>query len=180
MKRWIRRFTVAIVFVISTAVVQVPFALAHSWSIDNDCSWSDVDPYMTLAGPQSAWTFHNVDGTCHVDGTLISGVTPTAWANWYLPVTASYNHTYKVNAGIDCGGASTHRSSYVLYRMYVAGTSGGYYTESRNQRNYCTVMSLDTYTFTATSGGYVRLVNTTGCPNCVGQKFQVDSMHWNQ
>ncbi len=39
-------------------------------------------------------------------------------------------------------------------------------------------MSLDTYTFTATTGGYVRLVNTTGCPNCVGQIFQADSMAW--
>ena len=146
--------------------------------MENECSWSDPGEYFVLQGPQSAWSFHPISSECHVDGKLIAGVTPTAWGNWYLPISSSYNHTYDVTAGIDCGLAAGHRAGYVIYRMYTAGSSGGYYTEYRDQRFYCGSMPLDTYTFTATSGGYVRVVNTTGCPNCVGQTFQVDSMHW--
>jgi hypothetical protein len=178
--RRLRQLLVAAALVGSTAIMQVPFAFAHSWSVQNECSWSDPGEYFYLAGPQSSWSFHTTGTECHVDGQLISGVTPTAWGNWYLPISSNYNHTYHVTAGIDCGDASAHRAAYVIYRMYIAGSSGGYYTEYRNQRSYCGNMSLDTYTFTATSGGYVRVVNTTGCPNCVGQIFQVDSMAWAQ
>jgi hypothetical protein len=62
--------------------------------------------------------------------------------------------------------------------MYISGSSGGYYTEYRDQRNYCGWMSLDDYTFTATLGGYVRVVNTTGCSNCAGYTFQVNAFTW--
>lgn len=162
------------------ALVNVPFALAHDWTVANDCAWNDADPYFVLSGPQSAFTFHTPSGTngCHVDSKLISGLTPTAWANWYLPITASYNHSYNIATYIWCA-AQAHRGQSVHYRLYTTGSAGGYFVETRNQRNYCEWMDLDAYTFTATSGGYARVVNTTGCPStCAGQTFQIANFTW--
>ncbi|HEX5076790.1 MAG TPA: hypothetical protein VFW03_26520 [Gemmatimonadaceae bacterium] len=161
----------------AVSLVNTPFALAHNWTVDNECVWNDPAPYFYMFGAQSSWTFHTTGGNCHVDSKLIGGTTVTAWAAWYLPVSTSYNHQYYVAAYIDCN-ASTHRAPYVYYRMHTAGSSQGYYTEFRDQRNYCGWMSLDHYTFTATLGGQVRVVNTTGCPSCVGKTFQVNEMTW--
>lgn len=179
MKR-IRSLVLASALAISgTALVNVPFALAHDWTVANECVWNDPGPYFYLNGPQSAFTFHTPAGTsgCHIDAKLISGSTPTAWAAWYLPISTSYNHTYNVAAHITCS-ASTHRAPYVYYRMYTAGSTQGYYVEYRDQRNYCGWMDLDAYTFTATSGGQARVVNTTGCANCVGMTFQIGHFTW--
>jgi hypothetical protein len=181
--RRLRSLAVAMVLAISgTALVNVPFAFAHNWTVANECVWNDQGPWFHLSGPQNAFTFHTPAGTsgCHVDAKLIAGLTPTAWANWYLPISANYNHTYNIAANVTCA-AQNHRGQSVQYRLYTTGSNGGYFLESRNQRNYCGWMDLDAYAFTATLGGYARVVNTTGCPStCAGQTFQIGHFTWAQ
>jgi hypothetical protein len=166
----------ALVLALATTAAQPMHVSAHSWVVQNKCSWS-YDQYFDLAGPASAWSFHFHSGDCHVDGTLIGGGTPSAWASWFLPISSSYNHTYHALANIPCASPD-HRGPIVYYRMYPWGSLSTYRATYIDQRSYCSWVEVNYLAFQATQGGQARVVNSTSCPNCAGYRFVADAFQW--
>lgn len=139
----------AVVFLLVT-LLAAKDAEAHNWYPDDGCGPGlSSDGYFWADGPASGWgTVANGWNGCSM-WTLTQQQTYPAiqYAEWYLPISSSYNHTYNLQAYVpDMGASCSSLSQGAHYHRYANGTAGG--INSHHSFNQSTNCSGFCYTFT--------------------------------
>lgn len=87
------------------------FASAHDWFPDDGCRPGlSADAFFYAAGPSAFWgVYQGGWNNCHLATSTTTGPLVN-WADWYLPVSSSYEHTYNIQPYIARGVTATREA----------------------------------------------------------------------
>lgn len=92
----------AVVGLVLLGSVAVRQAEGHNWFPDDGCApGTSPDGYFWAAGPASGWfvVYNYGWNGCNVGMFSKASTTlPVNYAEWYLPISSNYTHTYKLQA----------------------------------------------------------------------------------
>lgn len=173
-----RRTGLGAVVVVGLLLAGQQAALAHDWTRDDTCGTSTYDAYFYPMGRASDWYAPSNSaaiGGCYMYTNAQTGGSMEA-AIWYLPTDANFNHTYQVRVHIPSNWGCT--GNPVRYERWANGTAGGVtsnHTLNQNGVASPAWRTIMTQSFTATSGGYVKMVDNTGITT---QKVCADQLRY--
>ncbi len=134
-----------------------------SWYPDDGCRTGvSADGYFYAAGPAAYWRIDSGGwNNCHLQTwTTTGGV--TNYAEWYLPISSSYNGTYSNRAYVSSAGPLPY-TTYAQYLMWANGHSGGVtqapiLDQSANRAGFCYIFAPNT-TMNGSNGGLAEIVD---------------------
>jgi hypothetical protein len=132
--------TLALVLVLPLAVVGT--ARAHNWYPDDGCRPGlSSDSYFWAAGPAANWGVYGGGWNgCHLE-TWTNTTGTVNWAEWYLPISTLYDHSYFLQPYVSSGGPQPY-TSQAIYRAWCCGHDGGIsfvgaLDQNANQGSFC-------------------------------------------
>jgi hypothetical protein len=133
-------------------------ALAHTWVVSPSCSFNG-NPYWFGGGPASDW-LHSSDPPnpgCHWYTHTSGGAAPENTAAFYLPISANFDHFYRVYEWI----SSLHTTTPSMkWRRYPHGTGGGFSSCTRGISGYSnSYVNVTNFNFYGSDGGYIQMVD---------------------
>ncbi len=162
MLRALVALTLALVFAVPQSVMAALY-----WEVPNtnSCFVPSSSLYLYLGGPASGWSAHLNYGAgpegCHYYTLSTTGSVPENTAAFYLPLSTSYNGSYRVHEFVPCDAHSSAASS--KWRAYPLGTSNPYYSVSRLIGGYCdSWVNPDNRTYYGSLGGYILQIDNVG------------------
>jgi hypothetical protein len=160
--------TAAIVLGLVSSLLSGVARGALSWFPDDGCRTGlSADSYFYAGGPASGWSVvGGGSNNCHLETYTVTGAEQN-FADWYMPINASYNGTYSDQAYISSAGPTPH-TAQADYFMYANGHSGGItqaqvLDQAANQGGFCYIFGPNV-AMNGSNGGFAEIVdqNTLG------------------
>jgi hypothetical protein len=134
---------------------------ALSWNPDDGCRpGASADGYFYAAGPEAYWKVLSGGwNNCHLETLTTTGAIQN-YAEWYLPISTSYNGTYSNRAYVSSAGLPPY-TTQAEYFMWANGHSGGIQQvqildQSANQGGFCYIFGPN-MTMNGSNGGLAEI-----------------------